>query len=94
VKRHVLHDLLLLVHVALGHGHVLLGLEVELGRVRVAAPDALDGASVGLDVDDVPDAHALLLDRLEDARVQAQLLGALGRLESDEEVGDGAPVGA
>ena len=35
VQRDVLHNLLLLVHVALGDGHVLLGLEVELGGVGV-----------------------------------------------------------
>ena len=37
-----LHDLLLLVHVALGHWHVLLGFQVELCGVRVAAAHPLD----------------------------------------------------
>ena len=36
-----LHDGLLLVHVALGQRHILLRLQVELGGVRVAAPDPL-----------------------------------------------------
>mmetsp|Transcript_38828 Transcript_38828/g.123444 ORF Transcript_38828/g.123444 Transcript_38828/m.123444 type:complete len:316 (+) Transcript_38828:329-1276(+) len=41
VQGHVLHDLLLLVHVALGQGYVLLRLQVVLGRIRVTPPHAL-----------------------------------------------------
>ena len=37
----------------LGQGHVLLSLEVELSGIRITAAHALDGATVGLDVDDV-----------------------------------------
>lgn len=43
VKGHILDDFLLLVNVTLGDGHVLLGLQVELGSVRIATAYALDG---------------------------------------------------
>lgn len=92
VQRHVLDHLLLLVHVALGHRHVLLGLEIKLRGVRVRAAHALDGTRVGLDVDDVAQAHALLLDGFVDGRVQAQLLCALGRLQHHDEVRNRAAV--
>lgn len=58
VQRHVLHNLLALVHVALGQRHVLLGLKVELGRIRVAAAHTAHRAAVGLDVDDVANLRA------------------------------------
>eukprot|EP00160_Parvularia_atlantis_P016426 Unigene5212_Nuclearia_a/m.15979 Unigene5212_Nuclearia_a/g.15979 ORF Unigene5212_Nuclearia_a/g.15979 Unigene5212_Nuclearia_a/m.15979 type:complete len:306 (-) Unigene5212_Nuclearia_a:346-1263(-) len=41
VQRHVLDDLLLLVHITLWQRHVLLRLEVKLGRKRVRSADAL-----------------------------------------------------
>lgn len=94
VQRHVLHDLLLLVHLALGDGHVFFGLEVELGGVGVAAADALDGAGVGFDVDYVAGGDALFLDAFVDARVEAELFGALAALEADDDVGDGFAVAA
>mmetsp|Transcript_21276 Transcript_21276/g.53586 ORF Transcript_21276/g.53586 Transcript_21276/m.53586 type:complete len:495 (-) Transcript_21276:8-1492(-) len=86
VEGHVLDDLLLLVHVALGEGDVLLRLEVILCRVRVRPAHPLDRPRVCLDVDDVSDRHLLLLDRLVDAGVELELLGPLGRLQADDDV--------
>ena len=80
VQRHVLDDLLALMHVSLWQRHVLLSLEIELGREGVAAADALDRARVRLDVDHVARRHLLLLQGLVDARVELELLRALGRL--------------
>ena len=46
VERHVLHNLLLLMHITLGPRHVLLGLAVELGGVGVGPAAALPGAVI------------------------------------------------
>mmetsp|Transcript_25460 Transcript_25460/g.79791 ORF Transcript_25460/g.79791 Transcript_25460/m.79791 type:complete len:396 (-) Transcript_25460:372-1559(-) len=94
VERHVLDHLLLLVHVPLWQRHVLLRLEVKLCGVGVGASDPLDGARVGLDVDDVARRDLLLLDRLVDGRVQLELLGALCRLEAEDQVRHGLAVPA
>ena len=48
----------------------------------------LDGTGVGLDVDDISDGDALLLDAFVDARVEAELLRALDRFERDDDVRD------
>ena len=53
VQRDVLDHLAPLVHVALGQGHVLVGLEVEAAGMGLAAAEAADGAGGGLEVDDV-----------------------------------------
>mmetsp|Transcript_4644 Transcript_4644/g.14330 ORF Transcript_4644/g.14330 Transcript_4644/m.14330 type:complete len:323 (-) Transcript_4644:2-970(-) len=92
MERNVLHDLLLLVHVALGQRHILLRLEVKLGGVGVRTADALDGARVGFDVDDVARCDLLLLDGLVDGRVELQLLRPLGRLEADHHMRDGLAI--
>lgn len=94
MQRHILHNLLLLMHIPLWHGHVLLRLEVEFRGVGVRAADPLAGARVGFNVDDVADRDALLLYGLVDGGVEAQLLGAFAGLEPDEEVADGPSVAA
>lgn len=94
VQRDVLHNLLLLVHIPLRDRHVLLRLEVELGGIGVGPPDPFHRARVRLDVDDVAEAHALLLDRFVDGWVQAQLLGAAVGFQRYEEVCDCAAVAA
>ena len=86
VERHVLHNLLLLMHVALGEGHVLLRLEIELGGECVRAAHTLHRARVRLNVDDVAGEYLLLLDGVVDSRVELELLGAFGRLEPDDHV--------
>ena len=53
VQRDVLHDLAPLVDVALGQRDVLVRLEVEAARVRLAAAEAAHGARGGLEVDDI-----------------------------------------
>ena len=53
VQRDVLHDLAPRVDVALGQRDVLVRLEVEAARVRLAAAEAAHGARGGLEVDDV-----------------------------------------
>ena len=94
MKSHVLDNLLLLVHRALGHWYVLLRLQIKLSGVRVAAAHALDRARVGLDVNDVSDRDLLLLHAVVDGRIELERLRALGRLEADEDVGNRAPVAA
>ena len=94
VERDVLHDLLLLVHVALRQRHVLLGLEVEFGRVGVAPAHALHGSGIGLDVHDVADAHPLLRESLVYRRIELQRLAPLRGFERDDHVGDGPAVPA
>jgi hypothetical protein len=86
VKGDVLDDLLLLVDVTLRQGDVFLGLEVKFGRVGVGPANALDRARIGLDVDHVADDDALLLDGLENCRVEAELFGALDGFEADDDV--------
>lgn len=86
MQRYILHNLLLLVHVALGYRDVLLSLEIELSRVGIRTSDALYRARVGLDVDDVAQTNALLLYRLVYRWVESQLLGALCGFEVDEEM--------
>mmetsp|Transcript_41919 Transcript_41919/g.82178 ORF Transcript_41919/g.82178 Transcript_41919/m.82178 type:complete len:470 (+) Transcript_41919:161-1570(+) len=92
VQGHVLHHLPFFVHLPLGQGHVLLRLQVEFGGVRVAPSHAFDGAGVGLHVDDVAHRHVLLGERLVDGGVEAERLGAPGRPQPDDHVGDGAAV--
>mmetsp|Transcript_17039 Transcript_17039/g.50866 ORF Transcript_17039/g.50866 Transcript_17039/m.50866 type:complete len:284 (+) Transcript_17039:393-1244(+) len=69
VKCHVLHDGFLLMHIALGEGHILLHFKVELRRVCVAPPHPLHRSAVRLDVDDVTREDFLLLQRIVDERV-------------------------
>mmetsp|Transcript_61866 Transcript_61866/g.143983 ORF Transcript_61866/g.143983 Transcript_61866/m.143983 type:complete len:244 (-) Transcript_61866:365-1096(-) len=80
---YVLHNLLLLVHIALGHWHVLICLKIELCSIVVAAADAPRDATVCLNVDDVPDLHLLLLQALVDLRCQFQRLLTFGGLEAN-----------
>jgi hypothetical protein len=92
VKRDILHDILLLVHITLGHGHVLLSLQVELCRERIATANPLDCASVGLDVHNISNAHPLLLDRLVNAGVQSQFLRSSRTPQCDQQMADGPAV--
>ena len=69
MESHILHDLLLLVDLALGDGDVLLGLQVVLSGIGVAPADSLDGTTGCLDVDDVSDSNLLLLNVLVDRGV-------------------------
>lgn len=92
VEGHILDDLLLLVDFALGNGHILLCLKVEFGRIGVGSADSLACSGVCFDVDNVSDCDALLLDGFVDARIQAQLLGALGRLQSNDQMANCASV--
>ena len=92
VEGHILDNFLLLVDVALGDGYVLLGLEVEFGRIGVGSADSLARSGVCFDVDNVSNRDALLLDGLVDAGVQAKLLGALGGLQSDNKMANCASV--
>jgi len=85
VQGDVLDNLLLFVNIALGNGHILFGLEVELGCVRVAAADSLDSAGCGLDVNDIADGNFLLLDVFVDRRVEFELLLTLGCLEGNND---------
>lgn len=64
VQRHVLNNLLLLVHVALRKGDVLLGFQIVLKGEAVGATLALDGAAVGLNIDDVANLDLFLLQAL------------------------------
>ena len=52
----------------------------------------LDSTAVGLDVDDVSHLHFLLLQALVDGRVQLELLGAFGRLQTNDDVAYCLPV--
>ena len=92
VKRDILHDILLLVYITLGHGHVLLGFQIEFCRERIAATNPLDCAGVGLDVYDISNAHSLLLDRLVNAGVQSKLLGSSRAPQCDQQMADGPTV--
>lgn len=77
---------------ALGYGHVLLGLEIELGGKGVASSYALDSAGVCFDVDDITHPNPLLLDSLVDAGIQPQLLCSSCRSQGDHEMRYGASV--
>ena len=92
VKRDILHNILLLVYITLGHRHVLLGFQIEFCRERIAATNPLDCAGVGLDVYDVSNAHSLLLDRLVNAGVQSKLLGSSRAPQCDQQMADGPAV--
>lgn len=81
-------------HLPFRNGHILLRLQVKLGRISIAPADPLHGARVGLDVDDVSDGNSLLLNTLVDARVKSQLLGPFCGLETDDDVRDGLAVAA
>jgi hypothetical protein len=85
MKRHILHNLLLLVHLALGDRHILLRLEIELRSVGVGPSHALASARVGLDVDDISHRNALLLNSLIDTRIQPQLLHPLRTLQPNQQ---------
>lgn len=87
-------DLPPLVDVPFRQRHVLLGLEVKLGGVGVAAADALDRAGGRLHVNDVPGRDALLLQRVEDGRVELELLRAARGAEGDDDVGGDLAVAA
>mmetsp|Transcript_30037 Transcript_30037/g.64108 ORF Transcript_30037/g.64108 Transcript_30037/m.64108 type:complete len:552 (+) Transcript_30037:87-1742(+) len=82
VQRDVLDDLLLLVDIALWQRHVLLRLQVEFRRVRVAPPDSLHAATVGFNVNHVAHLHFLLEDAVVDGGIQLELLGALDGLQA------------
>lgn len=86
MEGNVLNDLLLFMHVAFWHRHILLGLKVELGGICIASTDSLDSASVRLDIYDIPDAHSLFLYGLKNAGVQSQFFGSFGGFQSDEKV--------
>eukprot|EP00756_Hemistasia_phaeocysticola_P008403 Hpha_TRINITY_DN14610_c2_g17::TRINITY_DN14610_c2_g17_i1::g.48399::m.48399 len=92
VEGDVLDDLLLLVHITLGHRHVLLRLQVEFRGKAVRASNAPHRTAAGLDVDHVTHLHALLLDALIDGCVELQLFRALARLQPNNDVRDGLPV--
>jgi hypothetical protein len=92
VQRDILHDVLLLVYVALRYGNVLLSLQIELCRERIATSNPLDCASVGLDVDDISNAHSLLLDRLVNAGVQSKLFRSSRAPQCDQQMADGPAV--
>jgi hypothetical protein len=92
VKRDILHNILLLVYIALGHGHVLLGFQIEFCRESIAATNPLDCASVGLNVYNVTNAHSLLLDRLVDTGVQSKLLRSSRAPQCDQKMADGPAV--
>lgn len=92
VQRHILDDFLLLVDLSLRYGHVFLSFKIELGGVGVGPSDTLAGSSIRFDVNDVSHGDTLLLDSLVDAGVQAQLLGTLGGLQTDDEMADRASV--
>lgn len=94
VQGHILHNLLLFVHISFGYGHIFIRLQVKFTRIDIRAAHALHGAVVGLDVNHIAHTHFLLLQRLEDRRVQAELLGTLGGLQADHHVTDGAPIAA
>jgi len=83
VKGHILNDFLSLVDVTLGDGNVLLSLKIVLSGVRVGSADALDGATGGLNVDDIADSNLLLLDVLVNTGIKFELLLSLGSLERD-----------
>mmetsp|Transcript_38831 Transcript_38831/g.123452 ORF Transcript_38831/g.123452 Transcript_38831/m.123452 type:complete len:397 (+) Transcript_38831:329-1519(+) len=94
VQGHVLHDLLLLVHVALGQGYVLLRLQVVLGRIRVTPPHALHCPRVGLDINHIPHSNVLLLEAIVYRGVELELLSSLDGLEADHDVAHNLPVPA
>ena len=88
MQGHVLHDLLLLVHIALRKGNVLLGLEIELACVGVASAHALHVACRRLDVYHIADRALLAGEVLVDGRIEFELLGSLGGLEGDYDAND------
>ncbi|KAI6757673.1 hypothetical protein HG531_003498 [Fusarium graminearum] len=94
VQRNILYDFLLLVHLALGNGHILLRLEIEFRSIGVRSSDSFAGTGVRFDIDNIADCNSLLLDRLVDTRVEAKLLLSLCALESNQQRADGLAVAA
>mmetsp|Transcript_899 Transcript_899/g.1484 ORF Transcript_899/g.1484 Transcript_899/m.1484 type:complete len:236 (-) Transcript_899:438-1145(-) len=94
MQSHILHDLLLFVHISFWYRHIFIRLQIKFTGIHVRAAHALHGAVVGLDVDHIAHAHFLLLQRLEDRRVQAELLRTLRGLQADHYVTNGASVAA
>merc|ERR1719379_913769 len=81
----ILHDLFLLVHVALGNRHVLVGLQVELRCVCIRPAHALGSPCVCLDVDYIADRHLLLRERFVNLRRELERLRPLRRLQTDHD---------
>jgi hypothetical protein len=92
VQRDILHNVLLLVNVALGHGHVLLSFQIEFCRERIATANPLYCTSIGLDVYDISNAHPLFLNGLVNAGVQSELLRSSRAPQRDQEMADGPAV--
>lgn len=84
MEGHILDDLFLFVHIALGNRDVLFSFEVELSRVRVRSANALYCSAGGLDIDYISNGDLLLLNVLVDAWIKLELLGTLGRLETHD----------
>merc|ERR1711939_666767 len=62
MQGNILHNLLLLVDIALGQWHVLFGLRVELCGVRIGAAHTFHCTAVRLHVDDITRGDLLFLD--------------------------------
>ena len=77
---------------SLRYRHVFFGFKIELSRVGIRSPNSLAGTGVGFKVDNVSDGDSLLLNGFVDTGVEAQLLGALGRLQSYDQMADRPPV--
>mmetsp|Transcript_72480 Transcript_72480/g.212419 ORF Transcript_72480/g.212419 Transcript_72480/m.212419 type:complete len:368 (-) Transcript_72480:27-1130(-) len=88
VQRHVLHHLLLLVDLALGHRHVLVGLEIKLSGIIVAPANSPRYTAVCLDVDDIAYRYLLLLKALVDRGRELQGLAAFGGFQANHHPGD------
>mmetsp|Transcript_72019 Transcript_72019/g.154140 ORF Transcript_72019/g.154140 Transcript_72019/m.154140 type:complete len:378 (+) Transcript_72019:146-1279(+) len=88
VQCDVLNNFLLLVNVALGHWHVLVGFQVELRGVGVAAAYAPGHATASLDVDDIAHSHLLFLQTFINLRGQLQCLLTLCGLQANHHSGD------
>jgi hypothetical protein len=92
VQSDILNNLLAFVYVPLGQRDILLGLQIILGSICITPPDPLDRARIGLDINHVPNDHAFLLQALVNGRIESELFGSLGGLESDNDVGDGLAI--
>lgn len=84
MQRHILHDLLLLMHLALGDGHVFLSFQIKLRSVCVGAADTLARSGVCFDVYDVSNSDFFFLDSFVDGRVETEFLSASCRFETDD----------
>ena len=83
---YVLDNLFLLVYVSLWHRHILLGFKIKLCRIRIGPAYTLACARVCLDVDDIANSDALLLNGFVNRWVKSQLFGAFAGFETNEEV--------